>query len=149
MKRGRVSGDRHGALDDDLSFLLARANALSIASANEALAGFGLKARQFAVLSVVADDARPSQKELAEILRLDPSQVVGLVDELEKRTLVRREPDPSDRRAKVIVITSDGIELFETARTAVFAAEQKLHAMLSPEERDQLADTLRRIAFED
>jgi len=138
---------RASSLGDDVSFLLARANALSIAAANAALAEFGLKARSYSVLSLAVAGTRPSQRELSEFLRLDPSQVVALVDELERRALVAREPDPCDRRAKVIVATPEGRETFARAQLATGAAERALHADLSEDEREQLADMLRRIAY--
>src|SRR5688572_23016252 len=92
---------RDSVLGGDLVFLLARANALTLAAANAALAEHGLKARSYSVLALAADGARPTQRELAEFLRLDPSQVVALVDGLEKRQLVERRTDPADRRANV------------------------------------------------
>jgi DNA-binding MarR family transcriptional regulator len=142
-----MDGMRAGALGDDLSFLLARANALSVASANAALAAVDLRVRSFAVLAVVAGEARPSQRELAELLRLDPSQVVALVDELQRRGLVVREGDPNDRRAKVIVATDAGRELYARAQPAAVAAERSLHSSLDAVERAQLTELLRRIAF--
>ncbi len=134
-------------LDDDLSFLLARANALSLAAGNAALVDLGLRVRSYSVLALAAGEGRPSQRELAEFLRLDPSQVVALVDELQRRGLVVREPDPVDRRANVVVATSDGEELFARARVAVRDAERELHAGLSADDRARLADLLQQIAF--
>lgn len=144
-----ISRMRGGALGDDVSFLMARANALSVASANAALAAVDLKVRSYAVLAVVAENARPSQRELSEFLRLDPSQVVALVDDLEKRGLVAREQDPRDRRAKVIVVTAAGRAAFASARRAAATAERRLHGALSAHERALLSDMLRRIAFDD
>ena len=138
---------RGGALGEDLSFLLARANAVSVASANAALAPFELRVRSYAVLAVVAEDARPSQRDLSEFLRLDPSQVVALVDDLQSRGLVAREQDPRDRRARVIVVTSAGRALFGRAREATANAERALHGALSTREREQLSGMLYRIAF--
>jgi DNA-binding MarR family transcriptional regulator len=134
-------------LDDDVSFLLARANALSLAAGNAALAAHGLRVRSYSVLALAVGDARPSQRELAEFLRLDPSQVVALVDELQRRGLVRREPDPADRRANVVVATADGEACFAEARLAVRAAERELHAELSDDDHARLADLLKRLAF--
>src|SRR5665811_2023376 len=82
---------RHAALTEDLSFLLARANALSLAAGNAALAEYGLRVRSYSVLALAVDDMRPSQRDLAAFLRLDPSQVVSLVDDLQRRGLVQRE----------------------------------------------------------
>lgn len=141
--------DEAARLDDDLSFLMARANALSIAAGNAALASFGLKVRSYSVLSLAAGEARPSQRDVSEHLRLDPSQVVALVDELQRRGLVVREADPRDRRANVVVITAEGRALLAEARPAILAAERSLHAGLDDEERRHLAALLRRVAFPD
>lgn len=134
-------------LQDDLSFLLARANALSLAAGNVALSPHDLRVRSYSVLALAAGSGRPSQRELAEFLRLDPSQVVALVDDLQARGLVAREPDPRDRRANVVVATAQGRALHAAASESARAAERELHSDLSDIERDQLADLLRRLAF--
>ncbi|MCC4909411.1 MarR family winged helix-turn-helix transcriptional regulator [Microbacterium sp. cx-59] len=137
------------SLTDDVSFLLARANALSLAAGNAALAPHGLKVRSYSVLALVADGARPSQRELAAFLRLDPSQVVALVDDLQRRGLVERRPDPADRRANVVRATDAGRALHALALESARVAERTLHADLDERERAQLAGLLRRIAFSD
>jgi len=138
---------RASALTDDVSFLLARANAIALAAGNAALAAHGLKVRAYSVLVLTSGDARPSQRELAEFLRLDPSQVVSLVDELQSRGLVERQPDPADRRANVVVATEAGRALVVTARESAHAAEERVHAELSASERTTLATLLRTLAF--
>lgn len=150
MKSGIFASIGHVTSDDlrdDLSFLLARANALSLSAGNAALAEHGLRVRSYSVLALAAGGARPSQRELAEFLRLDPSQVVALVDDLQSRSLVTREPDPRDRRANVVVATAQGRELHAAAAESARKAEQHLHEGLSAVERNQLGDLLRRLAF--
>jgi DNA-binding MarR family transcriptional regulator len=137
------------SLTEDLSFLLARANALSLAAGNAALAPHGLKARSYAVLALAGGGGRPSQRELAAFLRLDPSQVVALVDDLQRRGLVERQPDPADRRANVVLATDAGRALHASALESARAAERALHVALDDAERTQLAALLRRIAFVD
>ncbi|MFV0374465.1 MarR family winged helix-turn-helix transcriptional regulator [Microbacterium sp.] len=131
----------------DLAFLLARANAVSIDSANAALSSHQLTVRSYSVLALAVSDSRPSQKELADFLRLDPSQVVALVDDLERRTLVRRKTDPADRRAKVVVVTASGRTLYAQARAAVVADEEQRFGGLSARERDLLAKALRQVSL--
>ena len=136
------------ALGDDLSFLLARANALSLAAGNVALAPHGLRVRSYSVLALAAaDSAQPTQRELAEFLRLDPSQVVALVDDLERRGLVERRPDPSDRRANVVLATDAGRAVFAAAQAAARESERMTHASLDDDEHAQLTALLRRVAF--
>lgn len=134
-------------LVDDVSFLLARASALSNAAGNAALAQFGLKVRSYSILELAGDGGRASQREIADFLRLDPSQVVALVDQLQKAGLVAREPDQRDRRANVIVITPVGLETLAQARAKVREATESLHGDLTETERRTLADLLRRTAF--
>ena len=135
------------ALADDPIFLLARASALAIAAGNASLSEHGLKARSYAVLALAASGSRPTQRELAEFLRLDPSQVVALVDGLQVRGLVRREADPSDRRANVVVITDVGRDLFGRAQISARTAEQQLHGRLGDENRALVMNLLRELAF--
>ncbi|MBU3995609.1 MAG: MarR family winged helix-turn-helix transcriptional regulator [Actinobacteria bacterium] len=134
-------------LASDLSFLLARSNALSLAAGNAALRAFGLKVRSYPVLALVCDDLRPTQRELADVLRLDPSQVVSLVDELEGRGLIERQVDDRDRRAKVLVPTAAGRSLYLDARDALLEGEEFPYRDLDAVERTLLADLLRRVAF--
>lgn len=131
----------------DANFLLARTNALSLAASNAALAEHGLKVRSYAVLTVAASGDRPSQRELAAFLQLDPSQVVALVDDLEERGLVERLPDPTDRRANVVVATEAGLAKVEAARRVVQDVDSRTYASLSDSEREQLTALLKRLAF--
>ena len=147
MTSSAVDPQGSQALIDDMSFLLARASALSNAAGNAALTAFGLTVRSYSVLELAADGGRTSQREIAEFLRLDPSQVVALVDRLQKSDLVAREPDPRDRRANVIVATPLGLQTLETARASVRTASQTLHGDLTASERAMLTELLRRAAF--
>ncbi len=133
-------------IGDDLAFLLARANALSLARIHKALSDHGLRTRSYTVLAIAAADARPSQRELSEFLRLDPSQIVSLIDQLERKGLVRREPDPRDRRANVVVATDAGRELALAARETVMVSDQEWFAVLPKNEQDHLASVLRTLA---
>ncbi|GAA2177250.1 hypothetical protein GCM10009847_02400 [Leucobacter tardus] len=117
-----------------------------MARTRQVLGPFGLKVRSYALLGIVAADTRPSQRELSEFLRLDPSQIVSLVDELQTRGLARREPDPRDRRANVVVATDAGVTLFAEAREQVLRAESAWLADLPREIRDRFGRALAQLA---
>ncbi|MFV0375004.1 MarR family winged helix-turn-helix transcriptional regulator [Microbacterium sp.] len=134
-------------LSADVAFLLARANAVSLAAGNAAVTPFGLKVRSYSVLALIVTGSRPSQRELAAYLRLDPSRVVSLVDELERAGLVRRDPDPADRRANVVVPTDQGRAVYAQAEAAAHAAERAVLARLTDAQRAQLAELLSAVAF--
>lgn len=134
-------------LANEIEFLMARARAVGTAHANEVLRDMNLKARSYAVLSLAVGNTKPTQRELAEFLSLDASQIVALVDGLQDRGLVSREPDPNDRRSNVIVSTEQGRELFERATVVVAQAEARSLSALTDDERDQLRSLLSRVAL--
>ena len=135
-------------LASEIEFLTARSRAIGSAIANARLAEHGLRVRAYSVLSLAAGDTQPTQRDLAEFLRLDPSQVVSLIDGLEDQGLVKRRPDPADRRSKVIVATKKGLTVAAAARRATRDAEDEALAGLTEQERDQLRALLRKAAFD-
>lgn len=136
-------------LAGEIEFLAARTRSLGSARANGLLAPLGLKVRSYSVLSLACSDLSPTQRELAEFLSLDPSQIVPLVDQLEKGGFVQRHADPNDRRSKVISATAEGHKLYKKARLETARGEATAMERLSKEEQDTLRDLLARIAFAD
>ena len=132
---------------NEIEFLLARARTVGIIRANQALGSLGLKVRHYVVLSLAASDLTPSQRELAEFLQLDPSQIVSTIDVLEARGWVERKPSPEDRRIKVLHATTAGQGVLAQAQTAIQEAERDSLADLSLDEREQLRGLLKRISF--
>ncbi|MCH8565631.1 MarR family winged helix-turn-helix transcriptional regulator [Nesterenkonia sp. LB17] len=135
------------ALAREVAFLTARARGRGNALANQLLADLDLKVRHFSVLAMACSGTNPSQRELGGFLDLDPSQVVALVDILEDRGAIRREPDPRDRRSKILVATEAGHELYAQAAQRTREAEEQTLQALSPAERDQLRVLLAKIVF--
>lgn len=132
------------SISADAGFLLAKLHAAGSALNNRALAGFDLKERSYSVLALATSDLEPTQREMAEFLSLDPSQIVALIDELEKRGLVVRAPGKQDRRAKIVSATTEGAALFRQAEAAAEAAEAEALAALNAAEVGQLKDLLRK-----
>lgn len=81
-----------------------------------------------------------SMKELASALNVDPPNVTVLVDELESQGLVRRQPHPTDRRAKIVRATRKGKSLARTANDILASPPPPLAEL----DAEDLA-TLRRI----
>ncbi|WP_072801581.1 MarR family winged helix-turn-helix transcriptional regulator [Rhodococcoides yunnanense] len=135
-------------LEDDLGFLLTRAGATMVREANTALAAVDLKVRPYTVLSLACEDGGGvAQRRIAADMGLDPSQIVGLIDDLESRDLVVRTPDSGDRRNKLIVATADGRALCEQARELVAAVSTRLFADVDAELLDQMRTVLSGLAF--
>ncbi|MGK5637543.1 MarR family winged helix-turn-helix transcriptional regulator [Streptomyces sp. URMC 126] len=82
---------------------------------------------------------------LATLLVCDASNVTGIVDRLEARGLVRREPDPSDRRVKNVVATEEGRETIRRVREEMMRATDDALDSLDDEERAVLHGLLERL----
>lgn len=133
---------RGSELAGDIPFLLARARAQSTANANVALEPLNLKVRAFSVLWLACEDLEPSQRELSDFLNLDPSQIVALIDDLERRGAVTRQADPRDRRQRIIRATPAGRRLLRKARNLVESANDRSLGALTEQEREQLGRLL-------
>ena len=81
--------------------------------------------------------------ELAQALFCDNSNVTGIVDRLEERGLVRREPAKGDRRVKLLVLTKEG-ERMRVEITKRMAEPPPPIASLSEKDQRQLRDILKR-----
>jgi len=132
---------------DDIAFLLARASAAGIAAGNDALQPLGLTVRAFATLTLAVEHDGITQRGISDFLRLDPSRVVAIVDDLENRGLVTRLVGRGDRRMKVVVATRAGHALFRQALAATREAEQGLFERLTPDARADAIRVLRLLAF--
>lgn len=119
-------------------YLLLKAGTQFHALIDETLTALEITGRQFLVLTFAGTGDPLSQLDLSRRLGLDPTIVVGLIDSLEARKLVRRERDPADRRRYLLELTPAGRKLHATASAAVAAGEREFLAPLSASERKQL-----------
>lgn len=129
-----------------VGFLLSQLGAANAKRFAEILAPVGLEPRQFAVLRHLAQAEGRSQQALADSLRIPPSRMVALIDELEERALVERRLNPDDRRARALFVTEAGREVLGRAMSLGMAHEGALCSVLRPGEREQLLDMLQRVA---
>ncbi len=74
----------------------------------ELAAQYGLSAIQAKVLLLLQPDGAMTMRTLAGQLQYDASNLTGVVDRLEEAGAVRRQPHPSDRRAKGVLLTDEG-----------------------------------------
>jgi DNA-binding MarR family transcriptional regulator len=114
--------------------------------AAEASTPGGLRPRHLRALGILSERGPLSQQGLGELLSLDPSNVVGLLNELEERGLITRRRDPGDRRRHIVEISISGEEALAGAYVRLGLVEDDLLAALSAEERATLHDLLVRAA---
>ncbi|MFD5335299.1 MarR family winged helix-turn-helix transcriptional regulator [Streptomyces hawaiiensis] len=128
------------------SWLLGRAAARGRALVAEALAEEDMRMWHHVVLSAVRDLGPVAQADLGRGVRLDPKDLVGVLNDLQTAGLVVREPDPRDRRKNAVSLTGEGARLLKRCEVAARAANDELLAPLSAAERERFTDMLRRIS---
>jgi DNA-binding MarR family transcriptional regulator len=111
----------------------------------EALRASELTPKHLGVLFEIR--ARPtSQQSLCESVGVDPSKLVGLLNDLETEGLLVRRRDPSDRRRHIVELSTEGRARLAAAERAAKTVEDRLFAGLESEERAKLHALLARVA---
>ena len=113
--------------------------------ANTALAPLGVEIRQFIVLTVLTETRPLSQQALGQMLGIDRTTMVALIDDLEKNGYARRERNPQDRRAYAVNLTPKGRATQKRAEKALEELDNALLARFSHAEREQLRQLLLRV----
>ena len=88
--------------------------------------------------------------DLSETLVVSKSGLTTIIDRLEKRGLLRRVPDPDDRRAIRIAITDEGYALFRSAAKVHMASvEDNFSSHITDDEAHMIIDIVDRIRADD
>lgn len=116
--------------------------------AAERLQEFGLHWWQYDVLSALRRQGSPfllAASELAQAGRLTSGAMTNRIDRLEQAGLVRRLPDPQDRRRVLVQLTEAGLKRVDLATKARFDTAAAALACLGARQRQQLSGLLRRL----
>jgi len=114
----------------------------------ERLAPLGLEQRQAGMLVRLAANEGKSQQAIAELLGINATRMVFLVDELELLGLVERRRNLADRRSHALYLTDAGTAMLARVRAATAEHEARMSAAMTSDERTQLISLLRRVASE-
>lgn len=95
-------------LEDCMVFLLSKAQQRVYQMGKAELQPYGITPVQYALLRLLWEKDGQSGAELGEGLRLDSATMTGLLDRLAHHELIKRHPDPKDRRVNRIYLTEQG-----------------------------------------
>jgi len=109
--------------------------------ARQRLEPLGLTPKQVGLMAFVDSRTKASQREIASGMRVAPSLVVTLVDQLEALKAVTRIRRPGDRRVQEISLTEVGRKLLSEALVVVRALDEDLTAHLADGDRRALDRT--------
>ncbi len=115
----------------------------------QALAPFGIDARELGILLLIASHEPGSQQQAARRLGIDRTSMVMRLDALEVKGLVSRHPQAEDRRRNLVELTDTGRDTVRRATAASERAERTLLAPLTPQEGERLRDALQAIVASD
>ena len=113
---------------------------------DESLQEFGLTNTDLWALRSV--EGPMPMKDLATCMNIDPSYVTLVADRLEQLGLIERQPHPTDRRVKNLVLTAKGRRLKKTIPDKLWSGTNTFSA-LTDAERNQLTDLLAKVAAGD
>jgi DNA-binding MarR family transcriptional regulator len=111
----------------------------------ERLAPYGLKPVDFSVMSTIGHNPGVTSRQLCATLNLLPPNLVGLIQSLESRGLIERQPHPHDGRAVGLHATPKGLALMQQAEITASELELEKTAKLTPAERKTLLSLLQKI----
>jgi DNA-binding MarR family transcriptional regulator len=120
------------------SALLDHLARLTRVRSESALAPLGLRPRHLVALTVLREQGVGTQQALAAALHVDRTNLVGLLNDLERTGLIARRRDVDDRRRHIVELTDDGATRLREAECALAAAENEVLGALDPEQREQL-----------
>jgi DNA-binding MarR family transcriptional regulator len=128
------------------AFLLVQLGMEAARQFGEQLAPLGVEPRHVGMLMRLAANEGKAQQVIGELVGLNPTQMVFLVDELESRGFVERRRNPADRRSYALYLTPAGRDMLSKVREASRAHQAIFGASLSETEQKQLTELLGRIA---
>ncbi|MGW0338000.1 MarR family winged helix-turn-helix transcriptional regulator [Streptomyces sp. NPDC003011] len=134
-----------GRLRQRASRLLSQLTMRSDRLITEGLARADARKWHYAVLASLQEYGPASQAELSRRSGIYRSDMVGVLNELARRDLVERTPDPDDRRRNVITVSAQGRRHLRRLDKVLDALHDELLAPLSPAERDQFVQLLTRL----
>ena len=109
------------------------------------MADYKLRPVDFSVASLIVHNPGITSRQLCSTLGLLPPNLVGLINALEKRGLIRKRPHPTDGRASGLHATAAGISLMKEAEVAATSLEAEVATRLTATERVTLLRLLKKV----
>jgi DNA-binding MarR family transcriptional regulator len=126
----------------DLAAMVVRLGRALVAIEQPILDAHDVSMWGYVVLTALRDEPTRAQATLARVIGADKTRLIPILDELQRRGLISREPDPADRRVHVLGLTPAGRELHATVQAAIRAAEVRLLGRLPAADRQAFLRSL-------
>lgn len=137
--------DEAYVLEEQVGFVLRRANQRHVAIFAEAIGELGLTPTQFSALVKIRDEGQVAQNRLGRLTSMDPANILGVVQRLVQRGLVDRQPAPDDLRSTLLRLTPAGAALVAAAIPRAREATGRTLHPLTPTKRKELLRLLEKL----
>jgi DNA-binding MarR family transcriptional regulator len=107
--------------------------------------GFEITAEQWVIMRHLWEEEGLSQREIGEKAAKDKPNITRMLDALEKKRLIFRQPDPRDRRKFCVYLTKEGKQLHERLLPLAQTLREQVTRSLSQPEIDRIKETLGKI----
>ncbi|WP_203217635.1 MarR family winged helix-turn-helix transcriptional regulator [Nocardia arthritidis] len=125
-----------------LGYLLKHAQLRYLELTTTELEPIGISPHQWAALNCLDQQRGRSQKEVADLLGVDRTTMVALVDQLQAKGWVKREPQPDDRRKNTVGLTEQGRDMLDRGAEVIDGCERKFLAALENPDAERLRRAL-------
>ena len=135
-------GTDYGVLNHAMGYLLRRAQVQVFQDFASYFEVFDIKPAQFSALELIDKNPGMRQSRLAEALGIQRTNLVGMLDLLQKRGLIKREPAPDDRRSHALHLTPKGVQLLEHLHAQFHKHESELYKSIGEENLETVRKAL-------
>ena len=125
-----------------MGYLLKHAQLRYMRLTSAELEPLGISPREWAALNCLDEQHELSQREVAELLGVDRTTMVALVDELQAKGWVKRHPQPDDRRKNIVGLTRKGRDIMQRGARLIDDCERRFLAVVSEADAERLKDAL-------
>jgi DNA-binding MarR family transcriptional regulator len=127
----------------DLAAMFAPLTRALIAREEPVLRAHDISMWGYIVLTALVEQPVRTQAALAAAISADKSRIIGVLDELQRRGLIQRQPDESDRRVHLLSLTPAGDRLRRSVEAAIRRTEEQVLGVLPPADREAFLRSLK------
>ncbi len=127
----------------DLAAMFAPLTRALIAREEPVLHAHDISMWGYIVLTALVEQPVRTQAALAQAINADKSRIISVLDELQERGLIHRQPDETDRRVHLLSLTPAGDRLRRSVEAGIRRQEEQVLAVLPPADRDAFLGSLK------
>lgn len=124
------------------TLLLGKLGRITLHRFTEALEPFGIRPRHVGALIELRDSGELTQQSLCGQLHMDPTNLVEILNDLEREGYAERRRDPEDRRRHIVEISKEGIAVIDRVTEVMNEVENEFLAGLDEADREAVGRLL-------